>query len=566
MTTPTVALSAESPSILGPTLGDVRKHIMERTDLAAQRRANLLSAINTLCRVLDRTDQHIPAAMNLLRPLLEKASPGAIHVGPRRWSNIKSDVLGAIRLSGFGADFIPKDMPITDPWQAIVDRIGTDQEKCFLRRFARFCGSRQIAPVDVGDPIIPAYESYLNETQSRSPTRSLDDFIRTWNRMAAANPDLNVATLTKADRSRTYCLPWPDLPHTLFADTMAYKKAILSPDPLADDRRKVRPATAEAYERMIRRIATAALANGAIAEDVQTLAQLVRPQTLRRALEFFLARNGDKVNQQTHDMAHLALGIARRWARLPGEDIAAIEQFARKCTVTRHGLTQKNRDRLNQLRDEAVITKLVNLPQRLIDKALEGEVNCRTAMMVQTAIALAILICAPIRLENLRSLDRSRHFKPVFSTKGPVMQLMIPGEEVKNNQDLMFQLPPHVIELIDLYLETYQPLLSGDFDNLFLFPGRAGQPKSDNKLRDQIEKAIWDHLGIHVHPHLFRHIAALIFLSKYPGHYEEVRRLLGHKSIETTIRFYAGLETTTAVNRFNEIIDSYRIDTDKKKR
>jgi integrase len=187
-------------------------------------------------------------------------------------------------------------------------------------------------------------------------------------------------------------------------------------------------------------------------------------------------------------------------------------------------------------------------------------------MMVQTAVALAILFGAPIRLANLRSLDRSRHFKPAFSTKGPIMQLVIPAEEVKNNVALVFPLRPSVRAFIDLYLKEYQPLLCGERDSSFLFPGRGSRPKSENKLRDQIEKAVWNNLGIHVHPHLFRHIAALIFLSKYPGHYEEVRRLLGHKSIETTIRFYAGLETTAAVNRFNEIIDSYRIDTDKKKR
>jgi integrase len=347
---------------------------------------------------------------------------------------------------------------------------------------------------------------------------------------------------------------------------MAYKTAILSLDPLADDgRKKVRLATADAYERMIRRMATAALANGAAAEDVSTLARLVGPLTLRRALEFFLARNGGKVNQQAHDMAHLALGIAKHWAHLPEEDIAAIKRLAKKCSIKRHGLTQKNRDGLQQLRDEMVITKLVNLPQQLLDQAQKGEVNCRTAMMAQTAVALAILFCAPIRIKNLRSLDRSRHFKPAFSTKGPVMQLVIPGEEVKNDVDLVFPLRSSIMDLIDLYLKEYQPLLCRESESSFLFPGRDGRPKSDNKLRDQIEKAVWSNLGIHVHPHLFRHIAALIFLAKYPGQYEQVRRLLGHKSIETTIRFYAGLETTAAVNCYNEIIEGYRSNSDQKK-
>ena len=40
--------------------------------------------------------------------------------------------------------------------------------------------------------------------------------------------------------------------------------------------------------------------------------------------------------------------------------------------------------------------------------------------------------------------------------------------------------------------------------------------------------------------------------------------MLGHKSIQTTINFYAGLETTAAVNRYNEILAGYRMAPNKK--
>lgn len=567
MTTKPAALSAQSTSSpFGSTLHDVRKHLVIRTDLTPQRRRNLLSAINKLCQILDRADHQIPTAMNLLRPLLDNASPGAFLVNPRHWGNIRSSVFAGIKLSGLGVDFLAKDMPINDSWQPIIDRMGHDQQKCFMRRFARFCGSGQIGPAEVDDQVMPQYEAYLNETLSRSPRRSLDDLVRTWNGMVTANPDLQLVQLTRPARSRTYCLPWADLPDSLFADVIAYKATILAANPLVGDgRKKVRTSTANAYERMVRRMATAAIANGAAAEDVSTLAKLVSPVNARRALEFFLARNGGDINQQVHDMAHLALGIAKHWAHLGEHDIAALKEFARRCPIKRHGIAQRNRDRLQQLRDKAMITSLVNLPQRLLDQAQKAEVNCRTAMIVQTAIALAILVCAPIRIGNLRSLDLSRHFKPSFSAAGPVMQLVIPADEVKNEQDLAFPLPPSIKELIDLYFSSYQPLLAEDLESTLLFPGRDGRAKSDNKLRTQIQHAVWSNLGIHVHPHLFRHIAALIFLSKYPGHYEEVRRLLGHKSVETTIRFYAGLETTAAVNRYNEIIEGYRSNREKNK-
>jgi integrase len=69
---------------------------------------------------------------------------------------------------------------------------------------------------------------------------------------------------------------------------------------------------------------------------------------------------------------------------------------------------------------------------------------------------------------------------------------------------------------------------------------------------------IRDEAGLAVNPHLFRHLAAQLFLEKHPGHYEEVKRLLGHKSIDTTIQSYAGLETIGAARRYDTIILNLR--------
>ena len=54
--------------------------------------------------------------------------------------------------------------------------------------------------------------------------------------------------------------------------------------------------------------------------------------------------------------------------------------------------------------------------------------------------------------------------------------------------------------------------------------------------------------------HQFRHAAGALILKHRPGEYELVRRLLGHKSAETTTRFYLALETTQASEIFTDII------------
>jgi integrase len=66
----------------------------------------------------------------------------------------------------------------------------------------------------------------------------------------------------------------------------------------------------------------------------------------------------------------------------------------------------------------------------------------------------------------------------------------------------------------------------------------------------RIQKAI----GLRLTVHQFRHAAAAIYLKHRPGDYETVRRLLGHRDIQTTIRFYCGLETMQATEEFGKLI------------
>jgi hypothetical protein len=45
-----------------------------------------------------------------------------------------------------------------------------------------------------------------------------------------------------------------------------------------------------------------------------------------------------------------------------------------------------------------------------------------------------------------------------------------------------------------------------------------------------------------------------LYLDANPGAYEVVRRVLGHRSINTTTAFYIGLETGPAIRHFEETI------------
>jgi len=55
-----------------------------------------------------------------------------------------------------------------------------------------------------------------------------------------------------------------------------------------------------------------------------------------------------------------------------------------------------------------------------------------------------------------------------------------------------------------------------------------------------------------------RAFAGLIFLEAYPGQYETLRRILGHKDIKTTIRYYTGLERDLAFKMSDQALLAQR--------
>ena len=87
-----------------------------------------------------------------------------------------------------------------------------------------------------------------------------------------------------------------------------------------------------------------------------------------------------------------------------------------------------------------------------------------------------------------------------------------------------------------------------------LFPGQGRGHKHEVTIRQQLCGAVFRHTGLTVNPHLYRHIAAFFYLQANPGDYETVRRLLGHKSVETTIMFYAEFERYPALRQYNDCI------------
>jgi site-specific recombinase XerD len=135
--------------------------------------------------------------------------------------------------------------------------------------------------------------------------------------------------------------------------------------------------------------------------------------------------------------------------------------------------------------------------------------------------------------------------------------ILIQRHETKNDYAINFPIPADAARLIQRYTDEARPHLAEN-GNPFLFPGNGQESLSVSQVRQVFKDHVGGATGVDAYPHVMRHFAGLLFLEHRPGQYEVLRRILGHKDVETTRAFYTGLETDMACKVHDEAVLSQR--------
>jgi integrase len=248
-------------------------------------------------------------------------------------------------------------------------------------------------------------------------------------------------------------------------------------------------------------------------------------------------------------LAHVIGGLDEEALQRLGDLRFALEEYREM------GMTEKNLALIRYVLTDGVWSRIVNLPRQLLRTARKQRLHApvRAAILAQIAVAVAILTVAPIRLANLASIKIDENLtKP----GGPNSNfwLMFRKYDVKNRVPLQFKLDEIVTAIINEYIHDFRPALLRGNNADWLFPGEAGNHKEKISFSTQIVNQVQKSAGLRITVHQFRHAAGALILKHMPGEYELVRRILGHKSIETTKKFYLSLETTQASEIFANIV------------
>ena len=545
--------------------------------LEPERKRELLSALNSVVRFSGQPASTLVLSPPELRQRVLRHAAGGWGLSLSRWRSIKS----ALRtvLSDYGV-IEPKLVPIDPAWSALLGRLGS-KRRCYLLELARFASLNGVAPSVVDDAVFARFLVHLTDrTLTPNPRKLIGAARSLWNRCHATLPDWPGHRIAPLEDPDHYIIPLHCFPAS-FSDAVAAYCVRLGtelPDDFGDEEdepdngaeaawvtpllKALRPSTIATRRDHLRWAASALVASGFPIEKVTSLESLVSATgNVGAILRFLLARAEGKPSTTAMHVLEVLRIIAKYEARLPQARLDAIGAWRPKVMVSYKGITKKNRQLVRMVLDPTREKALLQLPAAMMVAArtLRGKDPIEAARLAQRATVIRILLSIPMRLKNLIGLRFDRHPQRPDPRRRSISHIEIPADEAKAEQPLVMNVSPALSDVINEWIDDFRPVRAAK-DCLYLFPGQGTGNRSitPQALRDGIKATTARHVGVTIHPHGFRHIAAGRYLAAYPGDWEAVGQLLGHAGPATAKRHYAIISNQHVFDRFDALAGPQR--------
>lgn len=535
-------------------LDSVMTQLSGMEDLSPTRCRDLKSALNSLARMIGRSPAEIPANINWLYIRVRKIIPAQHNITKKRLANIKSDALKALELTGCSRKRSDWLAPVSPGWSDLLGKIENKHDLWKLTQLAQFCSALSMEPQQVTDQHpLDLLKTLIAESFVNRPEHVVSNAIKTWNRLkgeVSCWPDVVLSPLPR--KKDPWTSPIETFPDSFQSDVNAWLERLRNPDIFdgSGPSKPLRPSTIAHRRFQIQEVASALMRSGKPVPEITSLAVLVEMTNLKAALRWMMSRFEDKPTEAIKGVAVCLQAIAAHHVRVDAAHLDDIRGIVKRLGRDADGLREKNRQRLLQLEDSDNLAKLLHLPTVLVAKAerlLETKPR-KAALLVQAALAIEILLNAPMRVGNLASLNIERHLKPLKVRREYRTHIHIPAQEVKNDVALDYELGKDATVLLNYYLAKARPVLLKEPSD-FLFPAMDGGAKKTNGLSNLIKGTILEYTGLTINAHLFRSIAGKIHSLVQPGDVTTLSHVLNN-SLRTAMKAYAQFERRSALEHY----------------
>lgn len=326
-------------------------------------------------------------------------------------------------------------------------------------------------------------------------------------------------------------------------------------------------------------LAKALIAATDIAPD--SLEELCDPEFLDAAAEALEdANQGEFSSEYVAGVLKTMKKIARDYYEFPLDRLEKINDLILRHETGRRGIAPRNMAKLQKFTEDR-IQKTIDLADVIIAQ-VNAEIEKRRkvwrkkrgtkprssdivtrdlAQDVMAALAHDILLARAPRTDNVVNCRLDW-----ISWQDGKARIVIPSVDVKmrgaNDPDLVIPLFESTSRLLRKYLDTIRPaiLRPGDEDNPFLFPSQAADHQFEpsrpySSLLGRVTRYVKRHVGVQINPHLYRHLVGWLWLKDSIDNLPAVQRLLGHKSLQTTLDHYAELDESLVLDRWQDWIN-----------
>jgi integrase len=545
--------------LLEPSFADAIAAIEQSSELPPSRRTHWVCSLRQIAKALGRPPESIAARWGAVALKVNQLHHANSGVEWKTLANHKANAKAALHWFRKDNELPARGAPLTEEWRRLRPRLLDRSRLAKLSGLIRYCSMKGIMPEEVDDAVVEAYMRYRAQTTAlATDNKARRAIARAWNasrgiegwpQQTLSEPPLKA----KAEWPR-----WEDFQASLREEVQTHLKTLSRPRRSLDGKRlsPCKASTIRTRRTDLVSLAKKAVRIGTPIESITSLSVLLDPGLVGKVIDNEWAKAGDEPKTTMIDLGKKVVAVARSAGCL---DEAALEKLAEiRAELEKHrkeGMTPKNMKLIRQVLNGEVWERVVNYPTQLMKQArsLKDRAPLKAAVTAEIAVAIAILTLAPVRAANLASIRLDENLIRPGGLESPYL-LVFPHYDVKNRVDLTFEFDEYVTGLIDEYVQEHRPSLLRGANGDWLFPGTTGGSKDPHLFGIQLTERIQKATGLRITIHQFRHAAAAIYLKHHPGDYETVRRLLGHRNVRTTVRFYCGLETIHASRLFGKVV------------
>ena len=183
------------------------------------------------------------------------------------------------------------------------------------------------------------------------------------------------------------------------------------------------------------------------------------------------------------------------------------------------------------------------------ENAKGKQARTRAACRYRDALILALLVCRPLRSRNIREMELGMNlYKEVDTWK-----LRFLRHQAKARH-YVCDFPRQLADWLEFFLADVRPVLSENIKTKVVFLTKSGKPLTPQDLWRRLRQIGEEYLGLQTNPHMFRYLIPSAYLVKYPNALDQMQALLGHSTIQTTIRCYVHTYSQVASRKVAEKI------------